>query len=44
MNKNINGGPKEETLQLGVVFVLMISQKFMCRSHKLCIICCVMKN
>jgi len=45
MNKELNGGPKEEIFQLGVFFfVLIISQKLMCRSHKLCVICCIMKN
>jgi len=44
MNKELNGGPMERILQFGFFFVLLINQKLMFRSHKLCVVCYVMKN
>jgi hypothetical protein len=45
MNKELNGGMMERILQFGFFFfVLMINHKLMFRSHKLCVVCYVMRN
>jgi len=44
MNKELNGGPMERILQFGFIFVLMINHKLIFRSHKLCVVCFVMRK